>query len=207
MRYAFTFVAAILCLAFIHASIALAADEKVNDVAVGYIHSVDLKAGTFVLGGRNESQTTFRFGVNRGEREAYILLDGKKPKSLKAAIKPGCKASVTSVTVGKDLWVTKLEVTSAAKEGKVNPQVMKGYIHSMDLKAGTFVLGGKSESQTTFRVGVKTGEKRADCLLLLDGKMANPETAIKPGRKASVTYVKVGDDLGASKLEVTSAAK
>ena len=132
-------------------------------------------------------------------------------KSLKAAIKPGRKASVTSVTVGKDLWVTKLEVTSAAsapaEEGKVKPQVMDGYIHSVDLKAGSFVLGGKNESQTTFRVGVKTGEKRADCLLLLDGKMANPETAIKPGRKASVTYVKVGDDLGASKVEVTSAAK
>jgi hypothetical protein len=116
MRYAFTFVAAVLGLAFIDASSALAADEKVNDVAVGYIHSVDLKAGSFVLGGRNESQTTFR-------------------------------------------------------------------------------------------IGVKTGERRSDCLLLLDGKMANPATAIKPGRKATVTYVKVGDDLGASKLEVTSAAK
>ena len=210
MRYAFTFVAAILGLAFIHASNALAADEKVNDVAVGYIHSVDLKAGTFVLGGRNERLWTFRFGVNVGEREADVLLDGKKAKSLKAAIKPGCKASVASVTVGKDLWVTKLEVASAAKDGKdgkVKSQVMEGYIHSADLKAGTFVIGGRNESQTTFRVGVKTGEKRADCLLLLDGKMAKPETAIKPGRKATVTYVKVGDDLGASKLEITSEAK
>ena len=80
MRYAFTFVAAILCLAFIHASIALAADEKVNDVAVGYIHSVDLKAGTFLLGGRNESQTTFRFGVNRGEREACLLYTSPSPR-------------------------------------------------------------------------------------------------------------------------------
>ena len=86
-------------------------------------------------------------------------------------------------------------------------QVMDGYLHSVDLKAGSFVLGGKNESQTTFRFGVKTGERRADCLLLLDGKTANPATALKPGRKATVTYVKVGDDLGASKLEVMSAAK
>ena len=94
-----------------------------------------------------------------------------------------------------------------AAEEKGKAQVMDGWLHSVDLKAGTFVLRGKRESQTTFRIGVKTGERRADCLLLLDGKMANPETAIKPGRKATVTYVKVGDDLGAAKLEVMSASE
>jgi hypothetical protein len=92
-------------------------------------------------------------------------------------------------------------------EGKAKSQVMKGRIHSLDLKAGTFVLVGEKESKTTFRVGVKNGERRDDCLLLLDGKPANPATAMKPGRKASVTYVQVGNDRGASKVEVTSAAK
>ena len=97
--------------------------------------------------------------------------------------------------------------SALAAEEKGKPRVMDGWLHSVDLKAGSFVLRGKNESQTTFRIGVKTGERRDDCLLLLDGKLANLETAFKPGRKAAVTYVKVGDDLGASKLEVTSAAK
>jgi hypothetical protein len=87
------------------------------------------------------------------------------------------------------------------------PQVESGWIRSVDLTAGSFVLAGKNESQTTFRIGVKTGEGRADCLLLLDAQPANPQTAMKPGLKATVTYVKVGDDLGALKVEVTSAAK
>lgn len=97
--------------------------------------------------------------------------------------------------------------SALAAEDKAQPQVMDGYIHSVDMKAGTFVLGGKNESQTTFRIGVKTDKGRNDCLLLLDGKMAKPENAMKPGLKASVTYVKVGDDVGASKIDVTSAAK
>lgn len=92
-------------------------------------------------------------------------------------------------------------------EGKAKPRVMEGRIDSVDLKAGTFVIVGKKESKTTFKVGVKNGERRNDCLLLLDGKPANPTTAMKPGRKVSVTYVQVGDDLGASKVEVSSAAK
>ena len=83
-------------------------------------------------------------------------------------------------------------------------RVMDGWIRSIDLKAGSFVLAGKNESQTTFKFGVKTGERRAEMLFLLDGKRANRETAIKPGRKASVTYVKVGDDLRAWKVEVAS---
>ena len=102
-------------------------------------------------------------------------------------------------------FISASNALGAEEKGKA--QVMDGWLDSVDLKAGTFVLHGKRESQTTFRIGVKTGERRADCLLLLDGKMANPETAFKPGRKATVTYVKVGDDLGASKIEVTSAAK
>lgn len=89
-------------------------------------------------------------------------------------------------------------------DAKAKPRVMEGRIHSVDLKAGTFVLVGEKESKTTFTVGVKRGERREDCLLLFDGKPANPTTAMKPDRKASVTYVPVGDDLGALKVEVTS---
>jgi len=84
-------------------------------------------------------------------------------------------------------------------------QVADGWIHAVDMKAGTFVLGGRNESQTTFRVGVKAGEREAD--IFLDGKKTNPANAIKSGRRASVTYVKVGDDLWATKIEVTSAVK
>ncbi len=114
MRYTLTLAAAILALAFINASSGRAADEKANDIANGYVHSIDLKGGSFVLGGKNESQWTFRFGVNVGEREATVLLDGKRA-SLESAIKPGRKASVSSITVGKELWATKVEVTSGEK--------------------------------------------------------------------------------------------
>ena len=118
MRYAFTFVAAILFLAFINASNALAGEEKGKPRVVdGWIHSVDLKAKSFVLGGKNESQTTFRVAVKvEGNREAaHVLLDGQKA-TFEAAIQPKRKASVTYVKVSKDdLWVWKVEVTSAAK--------------------------------------------------------------------------------------------
>ncbi|MFT4640521.1 MAG: hypothetical protein ACI8T1_003850 [Verrucomicrobiales bacterium] len=93
-------------------------------VTTGYIHDPksskdDLQRGSFLLGGKNESQTVFRTGVNTGEREATILLDGKKA-TFQDAIKPGCKATVTYVKVGNDLWVSKVEVTSATnKPGSV----------------------------------------------------------------------------------------
>ena len=121
MRYVLTLVAAVLGLAFINASSALAAEEEVGTKVVeGWIHSVDLEAGSFVLGGKDETQTTFRFGVKTGEREATILLDGKKANA-QTAIKPGRKASVAYVEVGDDLWVTKMEVTSAAKDPDKEP--------------------------------------------------------------------------------------
>lgn len=95
------------------------------------------------------------------------------------------------------------DINGPEPDTKAKPRVMEGRIHSVDLKAGSFVLVGQEESKTTFRVGVMNGERRDDCLLLLDGKPA-PATAMKPGRKASVTYVQIGDDLGASKVDVTS---
>ena len=214
MRYAFTFAAAILFLAFITASNALAAEEKgLPQVMDGRLHSVDLKAGSFVLRGKDESPTTFRIGVKTGERrdDCLLLLDGKVANP-ETAIKPGRKASVTYVKVGDDLGASKLEITSAASapagERKVTPRVMDGWIQSVDLKAGSFVLGGKKESRTTFRVAVKVEGKREAAHVLLDGKKATFEAAIQPKRKASVTYVEVSkDDLWVWKVEVTSAAK
>jgi len=98
--------------------------------------------------------------------------------------------------------------SALAEEGKAETQVMDGWIHSVNLEAKSFVLGGKNESQTTFRVAVKVEGNREAAQLLLDGKKATFEAAIQPGRKASVTYVKVAaDDLWVWKVEVTSAAK
>ena len=118
MKYALTLVAFMVGLAFINAASALAEEGKAEPkVMDGFIHSVDLKAGTFVLGGKNESQTTFRpLQKNEGRREATsILLDGQKA-TFEAAVQPGHKASVTYVKVSDDdLWVWKVEVTSAAK--------------------------------------------------------------------------------------------
>jgi len=118
MSHSFAFVAALVGLALMGASGARAEEEKVKpEVAEGYIHSVDSGANSFVLGGKNESQTTFKVAVKvDGKREpAHILLDGKK-SSFEGAIQPKRRASVTYVNVAKDdLWVWKVEVTSAAK--------------------------------------------------------------------------------------------
>jgi len=102
-----------------------------------------------------------------------------------------------------------LNASSAlAEEGKAEPKVVDGFVHSVDLKAGTFVLGGRNESQTTFRCLLKVEGRREATSILLDGEKATFEAAIKPGRKASVTYVKVSDDdLWVWKVAVTSAAK
>ena len=98
--------------------------------------------------------------------------------------------------------------SAPAGEGKLQPQVVDGWIHSVDLKAKTFVLGGKNESQTTFRVAVEIEGNREPAHLLLDGKKAAFEAAIQPKRKASVTYVKVNnDDLWVWKVEVMSTTK
>jgi len=95
-----------------------------------------------------------------------------------------------------------------AEEGKPEPQVMDGRIQSVDLKAGTFVLLGKNETQTTFRPLQKVEGRREASRILLDGQKATFEAAIQPGRNASVTYVKVSDDdLWVWKVEVTSAGK
>ena len=93
-------------------------------------------------------------------------------------------------------------------EPKAQPVVVEGWIHSVDAKAGTFVLGGRNESQTKFRVAREIEGNREPAHVLLDGKKAPFETALQPKRKASVTYVKVGnDELWVWKVEVTSASK
>ena len=98
--------------------------------------------------------------------------------------------------------------SAPAEEEKVKPQIIEGWIHSVDLNANTFVLGGKNESQTTFRVAVKAEGNKEPARLLLDGKKSSLKDAIQPKRKASVTYVKVSDDdLWVWKVEVTSTAK
>ena len=98
--------------------------------------------------------------------------------------------------------------SALAEEEKAKPTVTEGWIHSVSLEAGTFVLGGKNESQTTFRCLLKVEGRREATTILLDGEKATFEAAIKPRRKASVTYVKVSDDdLWVWKVAVTSAAK
>ena len=99
-------------------------------------------------------------------------------------------------------------VVSAQAEDKVKPEVTEGFIHSVDAGAASFVLGGKNESQTTFKVAIKAEGKKEPAHILLDGKKSSFETAIQPKRKASVTYVKVAkEDLWVWKVEVTSAVK
>jgi hypothetical protein len=108
----------LLDLVLINACSALAGEGKVKPLVMdGWIQSVDLNAKSFVLGGQNESQSTFRVAVKvEGKREAaHVLLDGQKA-TFEAAIQPKRKASVTYVKVSKDdLWVWKVAVTSAAK--------------------------------------------------------------------------------------------
>ncbi len=97
---------------------------------------------------------------------------------------------------------------NARAEEKVKPEVTEGFIHSVDAGANSFVLGGKNESQTTFKVLVKAEGKKEPAHILLDGKKTSFADAIQPKRKASVTYVKVAkDDLWVWKVEVTSATK
>ena len=106
------------------------------------------------------------------------------------------------------LGLALIGASARAEEEKPKPEVTEGYIHSVDSGAKTFLLGGKNESQTTFKVAVKAEGKREAAHILLDGKKTSFEAAIQPKRKASVTYVKVAeDDLWVWKVEVTSAAK
>lgn len=105
------------------------------------------------------------------------------------------------------LGLALLNASHAAADEKAKPEVMEGWIHSVDLKTNSFVLGGKNESQTTFKVIVKAEGKKEAAHLLLDGKRTSFESAIQSKRKASVTYVKDGDDLWVWKVEVTSTPK
>jgi ferric-dicitrate binding protein FerR (iron transport regulator) len=99
-------------------------------------------------------------------------------------------------------------VSPQPKEAKPKPQVLDGWIQSVNLEAKTFVLGSKNETRTTFRVAVKNEGNREAAQLLLDGKRVSFEEAIQKKRKASVTFVKVSEtDLWVWKVEVTSAAK
>lgn len=106
------------------------------------------------------------------------------------------------------LGLALLNASYAGADEKAKPEVMDGWIHSVDLKTNSFVLGGKNESQTTFKVAVKAEGNKEAAHLLLDGKKTTFESAVQPKRKASVTYVKDGDDeLWVWKVEVTSTPK
>ncbi|MDA0840341.1 MAG: hypothetical protein O3B01_10820 [Planctomycetota bacterium] len=111
MRYAFTMVAATLALALITPSNAQADEAQVMD---GYIHNVNMETGTFRLGGKNESNNTFRFGVKKGEIETAFSLDGKRASARNGFPKKS-RASVTHTKVGDVLWALKVEVTSPGK--------------------------------------------------------------------------------------------
>lgn len=78
-----------------------------------------------------------------------------------------------------------------------------GWIRSADAQAGTFILVGHEDDapQIRFRVGRTTGAR--ETAIFLEGVPANFQTAIQPNRLATVTYLKVGDDLLAQEVDVT----
>lgn len=90
-------------------------------------------------------------------------------------------------------------------EADTIPPVLRGVgtIESVDLKADRFVLIDKNESTMTFRVTPR-GPQR-ETAFLLNGKRAGFKDAIHPNRSASVTYFMDGDQLLATKVEVTFA--
>ncbi|MCE9606068.1 MAG: hypothetical protein K8U03_14320 [Planctomycetia bacterium] len=94
-----------------------------------------------------------------------------------------------------------------ADDAKLKPEMTVGFIHAVDASAKTFVLGGKNESQTTFKVLVKAAGNREAAHVLLDGKRTTFEEAIQSKRKATVTFVKTGDDLWVWKVDVASGSK
>ena len=81
--------------------------------------------------------------------------------------------------------------------------VLKGAIKSVDLEAKSFVLTSAKEGgeavETTFLTGGETA-------ILVNGKTV-ALADLKAGAKASVTYVKNGEKLTATKVAVTTAAK
>ena len=112
MKFALTFVAGMLALAFLNASIALAADGQVKD---GTIKSVDAQAKTFVLT-REPSPMTFT--VND---KTVFTLDGKE-STFEAAIKADRKASVTYVRGdAQTRTASKVQVTTATKAADKAP--------------------------------------------------------------------------------------
>ena len=109
MRYVFTMVTAMLALAFVTTA------QPVNAQSMeGYIRKVDVNAGSFQLGGKNERNTSFRFGVRKGEWEAAFYLDGKKT-SAQNGFPAKSKATVAYKKIDGVLWATKVEVTSPKK--------------------------------------------------------------------------------------------
>ena len=120
MKYALTFVAGMLAVAFISASLAVAAERDREGpaptglVLKGVIKSVDLEAKTFVLVTEKDPQKAVERKFLTGA-ETAILIDGKTVTL--ADLKAGAKASVTFVKNGENekLTATKVVVTTAAK--------------------------------------------------------------------------------------------
>jgi len=81
----------------------------------GRIHSPERPGRTNLRPGPRSIRCCNVPGTNGGREATSILLDGQKA-TFEAAIQPGRKASVTYVKVSADdLWVWKVDVTSAAK--------------------------------------------------------------------------------------------
>ncbi|MCE9606070.1 MAG: FecR family protein [Planctomycetia bacterium] len=86
-------------------------------------------------------------------------------------------------------------------------QVEEGWIQTVDAVSKTFVVGGRNEHRTTFHVAILAEGNREAAQVYLDGKRTTFDEAIKPQRKATVTFVKTGDEPWVWKVEVISALK
>jgi len=102
------------------------------------------------------------------------------------------------------LTATAVLISAAVAADDKKPERVEGYIHEVDKSAHTFVLGGKKESRTTFKVLVNNEGQREAAHVLLDGKRATFDEAIQAKRKAAVTFLRTGEELWVWKVEVTS---
>ena len=114
MKTVLMFVVAAFAMICMSASSALATDAK---VVSGVVRSVDAEAGSFVVASKGDKLTTLHIGVNAGDVETGVTLNGKK-SSFAVAVQAKRKVTVTCSVAGEANMATTIAVTTSEDKAK-----------------------------------------------------------------------------------------
>jgi hypothetical protein len=179
-------------------------ESRVSEVREGMARTFTVRPEDF---GMERASINDLRGGDREENARIIraILDGE-PGPRRDIVLMNAAAGLLAAVAAIVVFVTHrhTEMVTPIKAPASETATADGWIRSADARTGTFVLVGPEDDapQMRFRVGRAVGEP--ETTIFLDGTPSDFQKAIQPDRLARVAYVKVGNDLLAHEVDVTS---